>query len=267
MRKNILFFALGLIIAGSIGVYATIRIQADEIGYKDGTVEEALNDLYVTSQTSATRICKYESNEYGDSNNHYSLGTEYVCDVNLDGTTKYNFYILNVTGDTVTLIMKHNIFEGSSKTTYYWNEALNYVYSINWRIRADLPRVQDIANAVNYTSWNYTAASTSNKFYLDSHTTTGNKNATNPSDYQWLFNYSMDCASYGCKYNFDLNYTNSNGVVEAGGYWTRDVASDGSSPSRAWRIGGHGDVCADVLTNNERGVRPVITVLKSNLYE
>lgn len=27
-------------------VYAAIRMQADEIGYKDGTVEDALNDLY-----------------------------------------------------------------------------------------------------------------------------------------------------------------------------------------------------------------------------
>ena len=44
--KIILAFLLGLVIAGSIGVYATIKIQASEIGYKDGTVESALNQLY-----------------------------------------------------------------------------------------------------------------------------------------------------------------------------------------------------------------------------
>ena len=44
--KIIIAFILGLIIAGSIGVYATIKIQASEIGYKDTTVEATLNDLY-----------------------------------------------------------------------------------------------------------------------------------------------------------------------------------------------------------------------------
>lgn len=46
MKKFILGLTVGLIIAGSIGVYAAIKIQADEIGYKDGTVASSLNDLY-----------------------------------------------------------------------------------------------------------------------------------------------------------------------------------------------------------------------------
>ena len=45
IKNNLLGFILGAIVFGSIGVYATIRIQADEIGYKDGTVEDALNVL------------------------------------------------------------------------------------------------------------------------------------------------------------------------------------------------------------------------------
>ena len=58
-KNPIFMLALGLIIAGSIGVYATIKIQADEIGYKEGTVEDALNDLYKTTES---RIIP--SNEY-----------------------------------------------------------------------------------------------------------------------------------------------------------------------------------------------------------
>ena len=56
--KIVLAFILGLIIAGSIGVYAVIKIQADEVGYQNTTVDQALNDLYTlaTSPLSYTAI-------------------------------------------------------------------------------------------------------------------------------------------------------------------------------------------------------------------
>ena len=65
--KNPIFMLdLGLIVAGSIGVYATIKIQADEIGYKDGTVEDALNDLYGKTQKSCSQdeIDDYDNKTY-----------------------------------------------------------------------------------------------------------------------------------------------------------------------------------------------------------
>ena len=48
LKSRIFAFVLGLVIAGSIGVYATIKMQADEIGYGDEgkTVADALDDLY-----------------------------------------------------------------------------------------------------------------------------------------------------------------------------------------------------------------------------
>lgn len=48
--KVFIAIILTAIICISGTVYAAIRIQADEIGYKDGTVEDALNDLYVKSE-------------------------------------------------------------------------------------------------------------------------------------------------------------------------------------------------------------------------
>lgn len=67
MKKNIFFFIIGLIVAGSVGVYATIKIQANEIEYKDGTVESALNNLY-GSLNNAFDI----SNVYVESSSGYS---------------------------------------------------------------------------------------------------------------------------------------------------------------------------------------------------
>ena len=49
-------------------VYAAIIIQADEIGYKDGTVEDALNDLYTTANTYRVvdSACAYSFNNMLD---------------------------------------------------------------------------------------------------------------------------------------------------------------------------------------------------------
>ena len=49
MKKYLIGFILGAIIFASISVYAVIKIQADEIGYNDTTVDQALNDLYTTA--------------------------------------------------------------------------------------------------------------------------------------------------------------------------------------------------------------------------
>jgi len=54
IKNNLKVFVaiiLTAIICISVTAYAAIRIQADEIGYKDGTVESALNDLYNLATT------------------------------------------------------------------------------------------------------------------------------------------------------------------------------------------------------------------------
>lgn len=53
IKNNLLGFILGAIVFGSIGVYATIRMQADQIVYGSGTVADALTNLYsnVTNDT------------------------------------------------------------------------------------------------------------------------------------------------------------------------------------------------------------------------
>ena len=64
MKKYIIGLITGLIIAGAIGVYATIKVQLSEIGYKDGTVEDALNDLYDKAdnmEIAAKKFCELKS--------------------------------------------------------------------------------------------------------------------------------------------------------------------------------------------------------------
>ena len=69
LASKIFLVVLTALICISGTVYATIRIQADEIGYKDGTVEDVLNDLYtkanITITNLETKLDKYDSLNIG----------------------------------------------------------------------------------------------------------------------------------------------------------------------------------------------------------
>ena len=56
MKKYLIGFGLGAIIFASIGVYAGTRISADQIEYKETTVEDAINTLYTTQDTTVTDL-------------------------------------------------------------------------------------------------------------------------------------------------------------------------------------------------------------------
>lgn len=51
LKNPILMFILGFMIASSIGAYATIKMQASEVKYKNQNVETALNYVYANLDT------------------------------------------------------------------------------------------------------------------------------------------------------------------------------------------------------------------------
>ena len=52
MKKGILIgLIIGILLAGSIGTYAAIKLSSSEISYKDTTVEQTLNSLYISKTT------------------------------------------------------------------------------------------------------------------------------------------------------------------------------------------------------------------------
>jgi type IV pilus assembly protein PilA len=91
-------------------------------------------------------------------------------------------------------------------------------------------------------------------FYLDSNNQTQTATTTGASNYDWLFDYTNGCTSYGCNIDDASNY----------GYWTSTAVSGGSD--YAWRVFRIGNLSGRNVDNADgRGVRPVITILKSNL--
>lgn len=92
--KIIIALLLGLIIAGSIGTYATIKMQASNIEYNNGTVEEALNELYVktTQQASNSKYDFEVSNSASAISSKITITsadnfTSFVCGV--EGSTAF----------------------------------------------------------------------------------------------------------------------------------------------------------------------------------
>ena len=254
-KNSLLTFVIGLIIAGSIGVYASIKIQSSEIGYKDGTVEDAIDDLYTKTPQ---KFCELKSGAA------LTVGSKYECDPG-DGT-KRNFYILSKNDNTIDLIMDRNLVNNTSTT---WKIAMEYFRSgsgasikNNWInvLNIDLPKAQDIADAVNNKSWIVVNKSSisADWFCLESKSNdeTNLCKTTNTGATAWLYDNLSGCSQYHCA-------EESESIVETG-YWTKDSVIN-VNPPRAWLVKNVGNLSTGPITNTDIGVRPVITVLKSNL--
>ena len=73
------------------------------------------------------------------------------------------------------------------------------------------------------------------------------------SKYAWLFDYTKECTNHGCNTSDSSTW----------GYWT-STPNKGNS-THAWFVNRFGILDRLCVTNTERGVRPVITISKSNI--
>lgn len=267
ITSRIFVFALGAILFSGITGVLAYNYMASQIGYtpantswKVSTVDEALNSLSTDAKVALKKFCKLKSGTA------LTVGSMYECDPG-DGT-KRNFYVLTVRDEEVDLIMETNLSDtvGTARTMT-WNDAMKYFRTgagtsikTSWKnvLSIDLPKAQAIVDAVGRTDW---IASDSGAtwwcFGSKAQDSQSSPYCTNASqnNYAWLFNHTIGCKSAGC--------TDDSGAT-AYGYWTRDLISNTAG---AWNVywpgllGNH-----EVSHSTDYGVRPVITVLKSNLY-
>ena len=121
-----------------------------------------------------------------------------------------------------------------------------------WKNTARLIKANEIAKITGNTGFDASKTGQS-LFYFDSNNQTQTANASNKSKYAWLFDYTYDCTSYGC------NKADSS----TWGYWTSTRKIDGSA--YAWRVIRLGNLLDDAVAYSGYGVRPVITISKSNI--
>jgi hypothetical protein len=131
-------------------------------------------------------------------------------------------------------------------------------YTINYSTyKARLITAAEIATITKNTTFNETSSNWSTWYYLDSNNHTFTKTTPGSSDYDWLFDYTKGCTNYGCNVDDDA----------IAGYWTSTAIFDDAYS--VWGVSHYGNLDFDfyaVFFNGEvGGVRPVITIPKSNL--
>ena len=123
----------------------------------------------------------------------------------------------------------------------------------DWKNTARLITANEVAKITGHPTFD---ASNENQdwVYLDSNNQTQTANASNKSKYDWLFNYTNECTNYGC------NKADSS----TWGYWTSSRVV--GSTNCAWVINYKGMLWSYGVDNSSfYGVRPVITISKSNI--
>ena len=159
---------------------------------------------------------------------------------------------------TVNVILDHN-----TTARVAWNSTGNNIEmkevadalktdTSAWKNTARLITANEVAKITGNTGWD---ASKENQpwFYLDSNNQTQTASSTNKSKYAWLFDYTDGCTSYGC------NKADSS----TWGYWTSTRKIDSSTS--AWLVYRSGDLHDVYVTDAGVGIRPVITISKSNI--
>ena len=151
---------------------------------------------------------------------------------------------------TVNVILDHN-----TTARVAWNSAVDALKTdtSTWKNTARLITANEVAKITKHPTFDARKTGQS-WFYLDSNNQTQTANASNKSKYAWLFDYTNGCTSYGC------NKADSS----TWGYWT-STRSIGGSLTAAWRVIGSGHLFNNNVTFADSGIRPVITISKSNI--
>src|SRR5574344_796656 len=138
---------------------------------------------------------------------------------------------------------------------YFTSSSINYViiYATD-NAKARFITANEIANITGNTSFNSSTATSSNDFYFDTNTKT--EPSQYSSKYAWLYDNFSSCSSKGC-----LSEAPQSLYVYS--YYTSDAVVGTSDQNWDVRIG----YIYSLYTNNrgDKGIRPVITVLKANL--
>jgi type IV pilus assembly protein PilA len=208
-----------------------------------------------TTGTKAGCMKWYAFNDGGASTDTINL----ILDHNTTAVVAWNSTGSNVSGPTnvmTQLASDTSSWTGvPTKTDSYSVSNGTATYTINYSTyKARLITAQEIATITGNSSFVEATATTAKWFYLDSNNQTQTATTTGASNYDWLFDYTNGCTSYGCNIADASNY----------GYWT-STAVPGET-SRTWDVDWFGGLSNTYVGSaSDDGVRPVITILKSNL--
>lgn len=198
----------------------------------------------------------YAFNDGGSSSDMINL----ILDHNTTAVVAWTSTASNVSGPTNVMTQLQtdtSAWAGvPTRTDSYSVSNGTATYTINYSTyKARLIKASEIATITGNSSFVEATATNTNWFYLDSNSKTQTATTTGASNYDWLFDYTYGCTSYGCNIADASNY----------GYWTSTAVSGNTNCT--WFVNRVGDLHFGNFVDYtvKFGVRPVITILKSNL--
>ena len=162
---------------------------------------------------------------------------------------------------TVNVILDHNTTANVAWNSTGSNSEMKEVADAlkkdtsTWKNTARLITANEVAKITGNTDWD---ASKGNQtwFCFDTNQSDGTNHCAKTkgtSKYTWLFDYTGGCTDYGCNVSDSSNW----------GYWASTSCKDNTI--NVWVVNGYGSLILDYVTRTGAGLRPVITISKSNI--
>ena len=253
--------SMGVSVKGSTPDNGTIKIESKTVKSYDIGI-----DGYVVSNGKVEKVSTTKSFKNGTAVYYNPVSREKCTGyTEANSTTGKNsgcmkWYVFNDKegNATVNVILDHNTTANVAYNSTGSNSEMKEVKialendTKDWKNTARLITANEIAKITGNTWF-----AGQDWFCLDtnqSDTTNWCSKAQGTSEYVWLFDYTNGCTSYGC------NTSDSN----TWGYWTSTQYKINST--HAWLIQRSGDMIINEVNNSSQvGVRPVITISKSNI--
>lgn len=256
MRKKIFKVLLcGVLILGITGCGSSTQKENNsnefDTGKTDTTYYETGTAIYFNPETA--KICK-ESDAvsttgtktgcmkwytFNDSENETKISM--ILDHNTTISTTWTD--VKICGKNEEATTAKDALESDTKT---WSK----------KLEVRLISADEIAKIVNAKNWNSETASYVHDFYFETGNDSDPTLEKGQATYKWLYNYTANCENYGC----------DSADEDVIGYWTStQIMYEGDCSWHAWKVWGHGKIVNEFKTDDDAGIRPVITISKSLL--
>ena len=253
--------SMGVSVKGSTPDNGNIEIKNKEVKSYDIGI-----DGYVVSNGEVDKVSTTKSFKNGTAV-YYNPVSREKCNDYTEANSKtgtnsgcMKWYVFNDKegNATVNVILDHNTTARVAYNSTGNNSEMKEVKialendTKDWKNTARLITANEVAKITGNTGWD---ASMENQpwFYLDSNNQTLTTSSTNKSKYAWLFDYTNECTNYGCNKSDSSTY----------GYWTSTTKT--GTTDTAWYVGRDGYLGSGFVGYDGYGIRPVITISKSNI--
>ena len=254
--------SMGVSVKGSIPDNGTIKIESGSVKRYDIGI-----DGYEVSNGEIKKVSTTKSFKNGTAVYYNPVSGKKCKSSEAVGTTGtksgcMKWYVFNDKegNATVNVILDHNTTANVAWNSTGNNSEMKEVKikleedTKDWKNTARLITANEVAKITGYTSWG-TNITGYPWFCFDTNQqddTNDCAKAQGKSKYAWLFDYTKECTSYGCNVSDSSTW----------GYWT---STQYVNSIHVWFVARNGRLDVNSASSTGHGVRPVITISKSNI--